>query len=146
MRARRPLFRSLRVGIRVGIALAVLSGAVTLPASPLRAQGRIAIEIGWLDPPVLTAGVGERVTFVNQSGRPVHVELLGESGRHHIVQVRTETWAAFHTIGRHPYVVHFPESGAADLWGEVTITGDSRETLDLPRCSGVTIMGVCLER
>ena len=120
--------------------------AAVLWAPPLWAQRKVTIEATWLDPPALTAAMGERVTFINRSGRDAHVEFLGDSGRHHVVQVPAEVWAEFHIAGPHPYVVHFPGSGQPDLRGEVRVTGDPRERPDGRSCNGITVMGACLER
>ena len=125
-------------------AIAVLAGLAGWGAA--WPQGQITIQAGWVDPPLFQATVNERITFINSSGRAAHVEFFGDSQRHHVTQVLTEIWVIFHTSGRHPYVVHFPESGAADLRGEVEVIGDPRERPDGRACDGITVMGACLER
>ena len=130
---------------KVYLAAAIV--AATLAAGrPAWADHKIMIEANWLDPPVVTVPVDERVTFVNRSGRAAHVEFLGDSGRHHVTQVPTEIWVIFHAPGRHPYVVHFPEARGADLRGVVEVMADPRGGAETRSCNGLTVMGACLER
>ncbi len=138
--------RDLRLRRRAALALVAIAAAAAVAAAPLWAQSKIGIEANWLDPPVLRATVGERVTFVNRSGRTAHVEFIGDSGRHHVEQVPDQIWAVFHRPGRHAYVVHFPDGSAPDLHGAVEVVTDPREQRDPQGCVGVTVMGVCLER
>jgi hypothetical protein len=106
------------------------------------AEDRIVIETGNLEPPVLAADIGHRVTFVNRSGRLVHVEFHRETGGHHVFQVPGEIWAEFHRPGRHGYVVHFPVGGQADLHGAVEVRAIEGQVYP-HTCDGLTVMGAC---
>ena len=107
-----------------------------------------AVHIGAtrLEPPVLYTTTERRVTFVNHSGRAVHIDFPGEAGQHHIVQVPGSIWAVFHRSGQHPYIVHFPAGGGQDLRGVVEVEHDQERAGEPPTCTGVSVMGVCLER
>jgi plastocyanin len=131
----------------IGIVLALVMGALTVAqVSPAAGEPEIFIERTKLIPPTLTATVGERVTFVNRSGRTVHVEFLGDAGRHRVFQIPTEIWAIFHRPGSHPYEVHFPGPKAVTLRGTVEAVEDPSGRPDPHTCDSFTVMGECIER
>ena len=111
--------------------------------------GEILIDANALHPEVLMTEPEHRVQFTNRSGHAVHIQFTmrnpnGE--QHHIVQVPNQIWAMFHQVGRHPYVVHFLDHTAPDLWGAVEVVGDPYGRPDPLVCNGITVMGACLER
>lgn len=125
------------------ISVAVLISAAG-PLEPAVAA-EVVIQASALAPPVLAAGIGERVTFVNQSGRPVHVEFGVDPDRHHVFQVSDQIWAVFHRPGTHQYAVHITDGGIRELRGAVEIAGGTGDP-SLPQCPGfATVMGTCLE-
>jgi plastocyanin len=130
-------------GAIAGGALAVALVATPLPA---QAQSRIEIDAATVRPTELNATVGEQVTFTNRSGRLVHVEFLDTSSGHRVFQVSGEIWAVFHSAGRHEYVVHFLAPGGGELRGAVAVRDKPDAQVEPAECSGVTVMGVCLER
>lgn len=100
-----------------------------------------------LEPRVLHVTTADRVTFVNRSGRVVHVEFGPDRGKHHVFQVPGEIWAVFHQAGPHVYVVHFETGQRRELRGivEVGHVPDRAPGEDPPTCPSVTVQGVCLE-
>jgi hypothetical protein len=129
------------------LTLAFAAGvAIMLLRSPVWADDAIVIEATKLNPPVLRAIVGERVTFVNRSGRLVHVDFIDHAGRHRVFQVPGQIWATFHQPGLHPYEVHFAGPGSATLRGTVEAVDDPSGWGGLPTCDSLTVMGVCIER
>lgn len=108
------------------------------------ADGVIVIGATRLDPPVLRTVTEQRVTFVNRSGRIVHVDFLGEAGQHHVYEVPKSIWAIFHRRGRHPYVVHFETGGGRELRGVVEVEVGPVPGPPPPTCTGFTVMGDCL--
>ncbi|MDP2623230.1 MAG: hypothetical protein Q8Q29_05490 [Actinomycetota bacterium] len=120
-----------------------LLGAVG--ASAAEAAGEVVIEATALRPPLLATTTGQRVTFVNRSGRMAHVQFLGDETGHGVFQVPGEIRAVFHAAGRHDYVVHFSARREASLRGAVEVARDLTGDHVVPMCSGLTIKGVCLE-
>jgi len=109
--------------------------------------GEIVIEAHALHPEVLMTEPEHRVLFTNRSGRAVHVQFIMKNGdQHHLVQVPEQIWSIFHQFGRHPFVVHFLDSAVPDLHGAVEVVGDPYGRPDPLVCSGITVMGACLER
>ena len=111
--------------------------------------GEILIEEKALHPAVLRTEPEHRVLFTNRSGHSVHIQFTMKNPngeKHHIVQVPEQIWAIFHTMGHHPFVVHFLDPAAPDLSGAVEIVGDPYGRPDPLVCSGITVMGACLER
>lgn len=76
--------------------LLLAAGAAVQPA----AAGEVVIHASELKSAVLSAAIGERVTFVNHSGRAAHVEFGLDPDRHHVFRVADEIWAIFHWPGR----------------------------------------------
>lgn len=111
--------------------------------------GEIRIEANALHPEVLMTEPEHRVAFTNRSGRSVHIQfsMKNENGeQHHLVQVPEQIWAIFHQFGHHPFVVHFGDPSMANLYGAVEVVGDPYGRPDPLVCSGITVMGACLER
>ncbi len=144
--------RGLQVPSRAPLAQVVVMAALVLaPLSHSWGEGFIAEEIiidtEGLQPQVLLIGADRRVTFVNRSGKMVHVDfIIRETELHHTVQVTDRIWAVFHRSGRHPYVVHFQDPTAPDLRGVIEVVSDPYGGPDARICSGVTVMGACIER
>ena len=131
----------------VALALVLVAAAASLAPPPTDVGDMIVIEPSALGPPALNAVPERRVTFVNRTGRMVHIEFNGGAARHHVIQVPDQIWAIFHRAGSHPYVVHFPDDTAADMMeGVVEIVADPHQRPDPEACVGVTVMGACLER
>jgi plastocyanin len=136
---------STRGFIGVTLALIVAFTAMQAPIAAL-SEDQIVIERTKLNPLALKTTVGERVTFVNRSGRTVHVDFIGDSGRHETFQVPTEIWAIFHRPGLHLYEVHFSGPKAVTLRGTVEAVEDPSKPGDPHTCDSFTVMGVCIER
>jgi len=132
----------------IGLTLVLLIGVVTAAQVPFRAiaANEIVIEGTELNPPLFKTTVGERVTFVNRSGRTVHVDFIGDGGRHRVFQVPNEIWAIFHRPGPHPYEVHFSDPKAVTLRGTVEAVEEPSGRGDPHTCDSLTVMGECIER
>ena len=116
-------------------------------ASAAEAAGEVVIEATALQPPVLATTTGQRVAFVNRSGRIMHIQFAGDEAGHRVFQVPGEIRAVFHAVGRHDYVVHFSARREAGLRGAVEVARDLTGDHVVPECGGLTInTGVCLER
>ena len=125
----------------LALALIALAGAASVSAGE-----EIVIEATAVRPPVLQVSLQARVTFVNRSGRTVHVEFLGDQGEHHVVQVPGRIAATFLRPGRHPYVVHFYAPSARDLRGVVEVGAGAGPPAEPYACAGTALGGICLER
>jgi plastocyanin len=128
--------------------LATAAGAVALVvgpvAAPAAADSAVVIAPGAVQPPTLTASVGERIAFVNRTGRAVHLEFDAIPAGHRVYEVSGEIWAVFHRPGRHPYVVHFLAGRGGDVRGAVEVREDP--ATGPQTCPGLlTVMGECLE-
>ena len=129
----------------IGVMLALLVGGLAAASAAVAmAKDEIVIERTKLIPPLLKTTVGERVTFVNRSGRTVHVEFLGDAGRHRVFQVPNEIWAIFHRPGLHPYEVHFSDPKGATLRGTVEAVADPSRPGEPHTCDSLTVMGECI--
>ena len=116
-------------------------------ASAAEAAGEVVIEATALQPPVLATTTGQRVAFVNRSGRIMHIQFAGDEAGHRVFQVPGEIRAVFHAAGRHDYVVHFSGRREASLRGAVEVARGLTGDHVVPECGGLTInKGVCLER
>lgn len=152
MRSSKPTRRhSVTLG-RVTLAL-VIGAAATVLIQPRQSEaeeiitGEIIIEAEALRPQVLMTEPERRVIFVNRSGRIVHVDFITRNPeRHHTFQVPDRIWAVFHWPGRHPFEVHFGDPALADLQGAVEVVDNPYGGPDPRVCSGVTVMGACIER
>lgn len=98
-----------------------------------------------LEPPTLRTQTEQRVTFVNRSGRIVHVDLHGDADQHHVFQVPGAIWAIFHRPGPHPFVVHFERGEPRELHGLVQVEAGPAREVDPLTCGWVTVMEVCIE-
>ena len=151
MKSPRHITRNFGLPVLPMLVLMVVAAAVLVPAlSSAPGEiivGEVIIEATALRPQVLMTAPDRRVTFINRSGRTVHVDFITRNpDRHHAFQVSDQIWAEFHSLGRHPYEVHFSEPGMADLHGAVEIVGDPYGGPDPRICNQVTVMGVCIER
>jgi hypothetical protein len=114
--------------------------------SPLVAAGaEIVITTDALTPAVLTVAADEPVVFLNRSSRIVHVDFLGRTGEHQVLQVPGSIRAIFHRPGRHPYVVHFEEPRRGELRGVVEVEEARDPRVELPVCRGISVEGNCVE-
>jgi hypothetical protein len=129
------------------VALLALASITGVPARGSATDGRghdVVITAAAVHPPELAVLLHERVTFVNRSGAPVHVEFVGPHGEHEVFQVPGQIWAEFHFPGDHPYVVHLGPRGAREVTGIVRVHNDPAAA---PReCVGLTVEEVCIER
>ncbi len=147
---RRPGRTAGRLG-KIMRVLPVLTAAVLAfpSASPAREfiHGEIVIEATAVRPEVLMTEPEHAVIFINRSGRGIHLDLvIRDPELHHVVEIPDRMWAVFHRPGRHPYVVHFQDPTAPDLRGVIEVVSDPYGGPDARICSGVTVMGACIER
>ena len=121
--------------------LAASAWAVTSADTP----DNVVVTPDAVEPAVLHTKTGERVDFVNRTGRAVHLQFGGDPGGHRVVQVPTTGpfWVVFHRPGAHPYVVHVYGAKERSLSGVVEVS-EGRQESESPTC-GVTAMGVCIE-
>ena len=127
--------------------LALLSFAASLVAcvaAPATGE-EIVVTADTLTPVVSRVALDDLVTFVNRSGRSVHVEFIGPAGEHHVFEIRGSIRAEFHRAGEHPYVVHFYAGRPAELRGVVRVDGPA-SSLPTRECIGVTVEDTCLDR
>ena len=132
-----------RLAAAAGPTLLLLGGG---PAPARSAADGSAVIIGpaELEPATLTTTVGERIEFVNRTGRSVHVEFDAQPAGHRVFEVTGATWAVFHRPGRHPYIVHFLAGRGGDLRGTVEVREDP--AAGPQTCASLlTVMGECLE-
>jgi plastocyanin len=121
--------------------------AITFQAPPAwSAEGEVIIRATALEPPVLRAGAGQRVTFVKHVNRPVHVEFGVDPSAHQVFQMPATgpIWAIFHRPGTHPYVVHIYDGKTIVLHGLIEVVEDPDRPWGLGRC-GAVVMEVCIE-
>jgi len=138
---RRLSCRAAACRLAVVLALAFVAGAVD---RSFAVTHQVIIETTKLEPNLLRTTIDQRVTFVNRSGRAVHLDLLGNRREHHVFEVAGSIWAIFHRPGRHNYVVHFPAGEAPDLHGIVEVRSALESDRDPPTCEGMTVMDVCI--
>lgn len=133
--------------LTVGIVL-TLSGAGSAFANGEETIAvEVVIESTGVWPPLLLVEPERRVWFVNRSGRRIHIQFMMRNDEQHtLVQVPEQIWAIFHQVGRHPFAVHFLDRAVPDLFGTVEVVGDPYGRPDPLVCSGITVMGACLER
>jgi len=133
--------------LTLGIVLTVVGRVPAFATGEGVIVGEIIIESTGVRPSIVLTEPEHRVFFVNRSGRTVHIQfLMGNGQQHHLVQVPEHIWAIFHQVGRHPFVVHFLDRTVPDLYGAVEVVGDPYGRPDPLVCSGITVMGACLER
>lgn len=126
-------------------ALVVAVCGVVPTAAPAGAGSQVVIEADRLKPKTLETVTGERVTFANRTGRPVHLQFSGELDRHEVVQVPATgaVWAMFHRPGTHPYTVHVYGRETWTLEGVVSVAGDATHQWQSGTCD-VVVEGNCL--
>jgi hypothetical protein len=110
------------------------------------ADTEIVIGATALQPHVLSAVAGKRVSFVKRVDKPVHVQFGGDGGEHQIFQIpRTGPISAiFYRPGAHPYVVHIYDGKTTALHGVVEVVEDPDHPWGLGRC-GAVVEGACIE-
>ncbi len=137
-RVRRTLVR-----VAPAAALMALTGWV-VPAWP--AGNEVVIRASALDPPVLRAAAGQRVTFIKGVQSPVHVEFGSDPAQHQVFQAPLSgpVWAVFHRPGTHPYVVHIYDTRTTVLRGVVEVVEDPERPW-APGTCGAVVMEVCIE-
>lgn len=134
----------MKTRMRVWLLSAMLVVVGVSPGAAVAGAGEVIIQANELTPSILIATVGERVNFLNRTGRPVHVEFGVEPDRHQVFQVSNEIWAVFHRRGSHRYAVHITHDGVRELLGVVEVA-EGGGVPSLPECSGfATVMGMCL--
>ncbi len=131
---------------RGGLSAVLVALALLLGPPPTRADDEVVIEARGVRPPVLRTTTAHRVTFVNRTGRLVHIEFTGDPGEHQVFQVPGQIWAVFHRPGRHPYAVHIGSGrSVATLQGAVEVTEDPNARPGPPTCDSVTLHGRTIE-
>jgi hypothetical protein len=127
------------------VALVVMVCAVAPIAARAEPASQVVIESDRLQPRTLETMTGERVTFVNRTGRPVHLQLSGDIRQHEVVQIPVTgpVWAIFHRPGTHPYVVHIYGRETRALEGSVSVTTDETHQWQSGTCD-VVVEGNCI--
>jgi hypothetical protein len=133
------------MSIRWLVAFAVMVAGVAPAAAHAEPASQVVIEIDRLDPQTLETLTGERVDFVNRTGRPVHLQFSGELRRHEVVQVPVTgpLWAVFHRPGTHPYTVHIYGRETRALEGVVSVITDETHQWQSGTCD-VVVEDDCL--
>lgn len=110
------------------------------------ADVEVVIRATRIEPHVLSAVAGQRVSFVKRVDKPVHVEFGGDGKEHQIFQIpgTGPIWAIFHRPGTHPYVVHIYDGKTIALHGVVEVLEDPDHPWGLGRC-GAVVEGACIE-
>ena len=136
-----------RVTLVMAIAMVALLVRPGLSADDEIIPADVIIEPTALRPQVLMTEPERRVTFVNRSGRMVHLDfIIRDPELHHVFQVLDRIWAIFHRPGRHPYEVHFSDRALPDLHGAIEVVGDPYGGPDPRVCGEITVQGACIER
>lgn len=127
------------------VALVVMVCAVAPIAARAEPASQVVIESERLDPRTLETKTGERVDFVNRTGRPVHLQLAVDIRQHEVVQIPVTgpVWAVFHRPGTHPYVVHVYGRETRALEGVVVVTTDETHQWQSGTCD-VVVEGNCI--
>lgn len=133
------------MSIRWLVTFAVMAVGVAPTAPQAEPASKVVIEIDRLDPQTLETLTGERVNFVNRTGRPVHLQFSGELRRHEVVQVPVTgpLWAVFHRPGTHPYTVHIYGRETRALEGVVSVITDETHQWQSGTCD-VVVEDDCL--
>ena len=120
---------------------------IAFTAVPSRAGENIVVNPEAVVPTVLHTTIGERVDFVNRTGRAVHIEFAGDARGHRVVQIPATgpAWVVFLRQGTHPYVIHVYESKERTLAGVVEVREDPDYRSEYGTCSAV-VMGICIEQ
>jgi hypothetical protein len=128
-----------------GVALLIF---VSLTAPARAGEVVVVVRPDGVEPRVLHATTGERVDFINRTGKLVHLQFKGDVRQHEVVQIPATgpIWVVFHRPGTHPYEVHayVTDRDVRTLRGSVEVVEDPRHADPSPTC-GITAMGVCIE-
>lgn len=124
----------------------LLAAGVTWIGPAWSADVEVVIRATRIEPHVLSAVAGHRVSFVKRVDRPVHVEFGGDGEQHQIFQIPGSgpIWAIFHRPGTHPYVVHIYDGETTTLHGVVEVVEDPAHPWGLGRC-GAFVEEACIE-
>lgn len=125
---------------------AFLAAGVTWVVPAWSSDTEVVIRGTALEPHVLSAVAGQRVSFVKRVDKPVHVEFGGDGEQHQIFQIpgTGPIWAIFHRPGTHPYVVHIYDGKTIALHGVVEVVEDLDHPWALGRC-GAVVEEACIE-
>ena len=117
-----------------------------LAGHPAGAETRaVVIKPDGVHPRVLQATTADEVLFVNETGRLIHVEFLGNQSRHHVAQVPGRISAVFHQEGPHRYVVHIESGGdRREFRGVVDVGHVPERRAAPPTCGWLTVEGICV--
>ena len=131
--------------IRWLVALAVAVSAVVPIAARVEGAAQVIIESDRLEPRTLETLTGQRVSFVNRTGHPVHLQFIGDLRQHEVIQIPATgpVWAIFHIPGTHPYVVHIYERQTRALDGVISVTADETHQWQSRTCD-VVVEGNCI--
>ncbi len=146
MQSIQRLIPSYAAVIFVSLAFLTRIGA---PAGAEIIKGEVIIEADAIVPSTLVTATEHRVTFVNRSGRSVHIEFHmpgGNGNQHQLFQVPSAIWAIFHRTGTHPFVVHFSDPSIPPLNGAVEVVESASGGPTHRVCNGITVQGECVER
>ena len=153
MKSSRPMDSRAVISARVALTLAIAAMPVLVTpgfsADDEITIGEVVITATALSPQVLVTEPEHRVTFVNRSGHPAHIQFMmpnAEHQQHEVFQVPDRIWAIFHRTGRHPYEVHVSDHELADVHGAIEVVGDPYGGPDPQVCGGITVQGACIER
>ena len=128
------------------VLLVGLAAIMSQPLPARSAEGEVIIRATALEPHLLRAVAGQRVSFVKRVNRPVHVEFGVDPSAHQVFQMPATgpIWAIFHRPGTHPYVVHIYDGKTIVLHGLVEVVEDPERPWGVGRC-GAVVMEVCIE-
>ena len=137
--------RVARTLVPAAVATLLVAG-VTWIVPAWSADVEIVIRANRIEPHVLSAVAGHRVSFVKHVDKPVHLEFGGDGEQHQIFQIPGSgpIWAIFHRPGTHPYVVHIYDGKTTTLHGVVEVVEDPDHPWALGRC-GAVVQEACIE-
>ncbi len=143
-----------RLSLPVRVARALVRAACVTPLAagviwvlPVwSADVEVVIRATALEPHVLSAVAGQRVSFVKRVDRPVHVEFGVDPSAHQVFQMPAAgpIWAVFHRPGTHPYVVHIYDGKTIALHGLIEVVEDPEHPWGPATC-GAVVLEVCIE-
>jgi hypothetical protein len=124
----------------------VIAALIACTTGPATAGENIVVNLQAVEPSLLHTTTGERVDFVNRTGRAVHVQFAGDLRQHRVVQIPATgpAWVVFLRPGTHPYVIHVYESKERTLAGVVEVREAPQHQSESETCSAVA-MGICIE-
>jgi hypothetical protein len=128
------------------VAFVVTTLVLTTGMTSADPAAQVVIEENGLEPRTLDTLTGERVSFVNRTGQPVHLQLVDDIHQHEVIQIPVTgpIWAVFHRPGTHPYIVHVYGRVTRALEGVVRVTLDETHRWEAGTCD-VIVEGNCIE-